>query len=63
MTEDDLKALEPGDIVARVIDRTQTYIVTANYGDRITAVRSVDLTNPVEWVITSKVAKRSTPSP
>lgn len=27
------------------------YIVTANYGNRLTAVRTVDVTNPSEWEI------------
>jgi hypothetical protein len=27
------------------------YVVTANYGTRLTAVRSVDITNPNEWEV------------
>lgn len=28
----------------------QTYVVTANYGRRVTAVANVDVTNPSEWL-------------
>lgn len=28
----------------------QTYVVTANYGSRVTAVANVDVTNPSEWM-------------
>ncbi len=27
------------------------YIVTAHYGDRVTAVMSIDITNPNEWTV------------
>ena len=50
MTRDEPKALKPGDSVQRLGDLHHTYVVTANYGDRVTAVRSVHLTNPIEWV-------------
>lgn len=42
--------LEAGDIVKHKGDGP-AYIVTANYGDRVTAVRTVDLTNAIEWEV------------
>ena len=33
------------------------FIVTANYGDRVTAVSTVDVTNPPEWELVSKVTR------
>jgi hypothetical protein len=54
MTAEEFHALKPGDFITS--DATgELYIVTANYGDRVTAVRSVDLTNPDEW---HQIAKR-----
>ena len=52
MQPEDLKSLTTGDIV-RSADGA-TYIVTANYGDRVTAVRTVDITNPSEWDLVLK---------
>jgi hypothetical protein len=49
MTHEQLKALQPGDLVCHKSNRTQVYVVTGNYGDRVTAVRSVDVTNEIEW--------------
>ena len=28
-----------------------TYVITAHFGDRITVVRTADLTNPYEWEV------------
>jgi hypothetical protein len=48
MTPEQFHALQPGDIV-RGIRSGEAYVVLANYGSRITAVRAVDMTNPDEW--------------
>jgi hypothetical protein len=53
MTEDNFRKLERGDIVRNKYD-DQTYVVTENYGGRATAVTSVDMTNPPEWVLLKK---------
>lgn len=60
MDSDDLENLQPGDTVEH-ISTEQIYIVTANYWNRATAVQTVDITNPVEWKIVSKVETRSFP--
>jgi hypothetical protein len=46
---DKLSQLPRGTIV-RHRSSEQTYVVTANYGDRVTAVANVDITNPSEWL-------------
>lgn len=46
-----LEDLQPGDIVRHRVAGDKSYVVTANYGDRITAVHTVDITNPAEWVV------------
>lgn len=53
MNKETFEGLKPGDMVVHVwIDGHDTpYVVTANYGDRVTAVASVDITNPVEWMM------------
>ncbi len=50
MTRDQFKALKPGDLV-RNTGSSSAYIVHANYGDRVTAAKTVDLTNPSEWLL------------
>ena len=35
------------------------FMVTDNFGERVTAVRTVDITNPLEWVLVQKSAQQS----
>ncbi len=49
MENDEFKNLKRGEIVRHKIVKTPTYVVTANYGGRVTAARTVDMTNPSEW--------------
>lgn len=55
MTEEEFRNLGPGDIVIGA-GATEAVMVTANYGGRVTAVRTFDLTNPPEWRLLRKVA-------
>ena len=56
MTEDELKKLSVGDAIIHIGDLGHhPHIVTGNYGGRVTAVHSVDVTNPIEWVVVRKV--------
>ncbi len=48
MRVEQFKVLKAGDLV-RHKHEAKPYIVHANYGDRVTAARTVDLTNPFEW--------------
>lgn len=48
MTQEQMKQLQPGDIVKHA-GSMERFMVTANYGVRATAVRTVDITNPDEW--------------
>ena len=48
MTKDEFKNLDRGNIVRHKAG-SDGYVVTSNYGGRVTAVRSVDMTNPCEW--------------
>lgn len=43
-----LSQLEAGDII-RSKSSLLVYVVAENYGTRATAVRTVDVTNPIEW--------------
>lgn len=45
-----LEELQVGDII-RGYSRQLVFVVTANYGSRVTAVRSQDVTNPSEWEV------------
>ena len=53
MTEDELKHLQTGDIIRGKHDGCG-WIVTQNYGDRCTAVRTADVTHADEWEIVYK---------
>lgn len=48
MTKDQMRALRPGDVV-QSLHTGLAYVVTGNYGNRVTAVRTADISNPVEW--------------
>lgn len=48
MKGETFRKLKRGDLVKHKHDR-RTFVVTSNYGDRVTAVSSVDMTNPSEW--------------
>ncbi len=50
MTAEELLHLQVGDII-RSRSSGQAYVITANYRDRIIAVRTVDVTNASEWVL------------
>lgn len=53
MTEEEFQMLQTGDIV-RPMSGPHSYVVTGNYGGRVTAVRTVDMTNPPEWALIRK---------
>jgi hypothetical protein len=56
MTPEQFKKLRAGDIV-RGKRSGETYVVTGNYGKRVTAVRTADLTHPDEWDCLSSGSK------
>lgn len=52
MTEDQFKKLREGDVV-RGKSGGESFIVTGNYGGRVTAVRTQDITNAGEFEVVS----------
>ncbi len=53
----DFYALEVGDLV-RHKSSIHSHVVTGNYGHRVTAVNSVDITNSIEWELVSKACHK-----
>jgi hypothetical protein len=54
VTERQFRQLREGDLIAhRASDLI--FLVTGNYGGRVTAVRTVDVTNAEEWRLARKV--------
>ena len=51
MTGEEMKHLRIGDVIRHKSLGSKQYVVTANFGDRVTAVHSIDVTNPIEWDI------------
>ena len=56
MTDDDLKRLLPGDLVRNKVRGSLAFVVTENHGDTVTAVRTVLLTNPIEWDVVQRLS-------
>ena len=48
MRRREMKQLAPGDIVRRS-GGSPGFVVTANYGERVSALRTVSIANPDEW--------------
>jgi len=59
MTREEFEDLKAGDIVKHRSDKLNSYIVTSNFGNRVTAVKTVDLTNPQEWKVVSKCLRKN----
>jgi hypothetical protein len=57
MTEQEFSSLPIGATVQHASGGL-TYVVTDNWGGRVTAVRVADMTNPGEWVVTSRPTGR-----
>ena len=57
MDKKTFKKLDTGDIVRHKASEIG-YMVTGNFGDRVTAIRTADITNPEEWEMVNKVVKR-----
>lgn len=60
MTKQEMLKLETGDVVFHHITK-QEYVVTANYGERVTAVKTVDITNETEWGLLAKACYHIVP--
>lgn len=50
----DFSELKVGSLISQKTSKDAVYVITAVYGDRATAVRTVDITNPQEWEIRKK---------
>jgi hypothetical protein len=48
--EKDFSNLKSGTLV-RNVNSLHVYVVTGNYLNRVTAARTIDITNPTEWEI------------
>lgn len=59
MTKDELAALQPGDLI-RHKHCGEMLVVTGSYGGRVTAVRTSDVTNSVEWELVKTRSDRRT---
>lgn len=57
MTPEEIKSLNRGDIVKH-LGSPRSFIVTGNYGGRVTAVATVDITDPIEWEVMARAETR-----
>lgn len=58
MIHREFQNLDTGDIV-RHRSSNESFVVCRHYGDRVTAVRTADITNHHEWDLTVKVSERT----
>ena len=58
MTNEEMKQLRVGDVIQHKSLGSKQYVVTDNYGDRVTAVDSVDVTNPIEWDVVASGGRK-----
>ena len=56
MTQQEFQTLRVGDIIRGKFSGT-FYVVIGNYGDRVTAVNTADVTNADEWDLMSKTQR------
>ncbi len=56
MDEKEFRELAPGDWVKHRGNGI-SYMVTDNFGGRVTAIRTADLTNVLEWDVVVKVSR------
>lgn len=57
MTKTQMKELGIGDLVRhKDYQDPRLFVVTGNYGGHVTAVDSVDITNPEEWDVIAKAS-------
>ena len=57
MTHEELKNLEPGDIIRHVLE-SRARVVTGIFGSTVIAVHTAAITNPIEWHL---IFKRGAP--
>jgi hypothetical protein len=48
-----IPSLKRGDII-RHKGESDSYVVTGSFGSRVTAAKTVDVTNDIEWVLVSR---------
>lgn len=53
MTNEAFSNLAPGDLIKHQ-NSVETLVVTQNYGDNVTAVRTDQITNGTQWDVISK---------
>lgn len=56
MTQEEFGHLQTGDKIESRDGRL--FVVTAHFGDRVTAVASIDMTNPSEWKLVRDDAEK-----
>jgi hypothetical protein len=54
VTKDEFILLQPGDVIRHKGKNSDVYIIHGNYGGRVTAVRTADVTNMEEWELRCK---------
>lgn len=59
MTKNEFRRLQSGQIIQHKKDNKWAFIVHQNFGERLTAVRTIEVRDPENWEIVTKVTVES----
>lgn len=63
MTKNEFERLQPGQMIQYKKDNKWAFIVHQNFGERITVVRTMEIRDPENWEIVTKVQVEEKPEP
>lgn len=63
MTKNEFERLQPGQIIQSKKDNKWAFIVHQNFGERLTAVRSIEVRDPENWDVITKVKIEESDTP
>jgi len=55
VTKNEFERLQPGQIIQNKKDNKWSFIVHQNFGERLTAVRTIEVRDPENWDIVTKI--------
>lgn len=55
MTKNEFERLQPGQMIQHKKDNKWAFIVQQNFGDRLTAVRAIEVRDPENWEIVTEI--------
>ena len=63
MTKNEFERLQPGQLIQHKKDNKWAFIVHQNFGERLTAVRTIEVHVPENWDVVTKVQIEDSSAP